>query len=104
MRFGIFKITSYVLNLNKSSIDLEVTCLNCNRHRKVKLVYDKVVRVKCNQCGKLEVVIPISYYTGTKIVNDTRTIGYYMYRKIKKEYAIDNKDMSEAEFISRILD
>lgn len=98
MMFGKFKVIGFYYSTNNNIVNLKVKC-GCKKVKEVKLSYEKILKIKCANCGRFDVVIPISYYSGTKLVKDTVTIGEYKYKKLKTQYLESTQTISEIDFI-----
>lgn len=99
MQFGAFKVIEYELNLDEELISFSVRCGSCGELKKIKLKHEKILRIKCRKCGRMDVVIPIKDIKNTKIVGDTITLGAYRYRKLRDQYKEVGSKKSELNYI-----
>lgn len=102
MVLGGYVVIGYRIDIVNKVIELEVKCMHCGYKKVVKLYGDKLLKIKCNSCGRYDIVVPIEVYEDG-IVKDTMTIGDYQYRKLKKLYKDSNIQEGELIFIKRLL-
>lgn len=103
MRLGNFEVIGYNINLIKLRLNFNLRCERCGISREVSIKYEKILRIKCRGCGRLDIVLPIEYYGETKVVKDTISVGEYKYNKLRKELIKSGNNESEIDFIRRRL-
>lgn len=99
MRFGKFVVVGYEIIRESTTIILNVKCDKCNEYKKVKLKNETILKIRCKKCGRVDVVLPINYYSDTNMVKDTVTISQYEYRKLRSQFTRSNTEKSELNFI-----
>lgn len=104
MVFGKYTVVGCKIDVDKELITLEVKCGNCDINKKVKLSHEKISRIKCRKCGRLDVVIPLNYYDNTNLVRDVIHVGAYQFLKMKGEYKKINTSKSELSYIREVLE
>lgn len=72
-------------------IEVGLKCKNCSDFRQYTLMTGKVKTVKCRQCKKEEILVPI--YGGDGIIG-FRIIGKYQYNKLYNQYKDRDKVIS----------
>ena len=99
MKFGKFEVIGYYVNMTSKKIEFSLRCGSCGTDKKASIKYESILKIKCNSCGRFDVVIPINYYGETQIVRDTVNLGSYKYNKLRETFIKSGSEGSELEFI-----
>jgi ribosomal protein S27E len=93
-----FRVIGYYINETDENVKLKLKCERCGNIKYARLLYERVVKVRCKECGRNIVIVPLNYYEGTKFVKDMMSLGYFQYKEMRREVRKDN-DINELEYI-----